>query len=63
MIKCLNEKQHGMHFDVNYPFTVGKVFIVANYEMQRFISKANIYKTLFAQQTHVNKIQQITEQK
>lgn len=58
MIKCLNEKQH-----VNDPFTVGKVFIVVNYEMQRFISKANIYKTLFAQQTHVNKRQQLAEQK
>lgn len=30
--------------------------------MQRFISKANNYKTLIAQQTHVNKRKHIAEQ-
>ncbi len=41
----------------------GEIIMLANFEMLRFISKANNYKTMFAQQTHVNKRKHIAEQK
>lgn len=37
--------------------------IMFNFEILRFISKANNYKTMFAQQTHVNKRKHVAEQK